>query len=155
VRSHPSESDAVLVKLLPRGAGVPTIARIWATVDRDRAAAAAGGTADELPPDELLGAFATLIPTGDEDAPIVLLEPSTEGILAATLVRHGEGPAGRYVAIEDPLDWDRLGPSAAAAGIALSPPAAGPFGRSRLVTAPSLSGLHVVLVDRRAGTIGR
>jgi hypothetical protein len=155
VTADPTESDAVLAKLLRPGAPAPTIARIWATVDRDRAASAAGGTADELPPDELLGAFATLIPSGDDEAPIVLLEPSTEGILAATLVRHGEGPAGRYVAVEDGGDWDRLGPSAAAAGITLSRAAEGPFGRSRLITEPSRSGLHVVLVDRRAGTIGR
>lgn len=79
----------------------PALAGIgWATVDLERAAAAwpdrrfLPGT-----PEASLGAR-TLV----ESAPppgtlaLVLLEPATEGRLAATLARHGEGPVVLYVA---------------------------------------------------------
>jgi hypothetical protein len=88
----------------------------WATVDADRVAAAwAGAHWAAAARDSLVGARALL---GSAAAPgsasaepgatvaIVLLEPDTEGRLAAALARHGEGPTALYIEL----------PEAAAAG---------------------------------------
>jgi hypothetical protein len=75
----------------------------WATVDLERTIT---GLADvEVHPadDEvLLGARARLV----DVAPVrvVLLEPFTEGRLAAALARRGEGIVALYLASEEPLD---------------------------------------------------
>lgn len=72
----------------------------------------------------------------------VLLEPSTEGPLAATLARHGEGIVARYLVVSaDGVD------AARAAGFALSSTEAGPLGRQRLVFGGSRFGPHLLLVD--------
>ncbi len=65
-----------------------------ATVDLERAGAAFGGLLQELPDDRLLGARVarTAVPG------VLLGEPVSEGRLAATLARVGEGPAALYVA---------------------------------------------------------
>ncbi len=126
----------------------------WATVDRDRQAAAFPSAAEALPDDELLGARAA----ASADPRVVLLEPATEGRLAATLARHGEGPAALYlettaaamVAIRDRLV--RIG----------EPPRAGsgPFGPQLLATTRFAWGPHVLLVtpaltgDGRRGEAG-
>jgi hypothetical protein len=77
----------------------------WATVDLDRAAA-------DLRPadrnaiavdDELLGARGLRFAPGSGEIRLVILEPSTEGRLAASLARRGEGPLVLYVA---PADHD-------------------------------------------------
>jgi hypothetical protein len=154
MRREQADIDGILTRLLA-GERTTTLAAIWATVDRERAAAASGAARDELPGDELLGAFVTLLSPGGDEPPIALLEPSTEGRLAATLARNGEGPAGRYVGVEDGPVFDRLSAAAASAGVALTHVGAGPFGPSRLVVGLSPGGPHLVLVDRRAGTIGR
>lgn len=79
----------------------PVLAGIgWATVDLERAAAAwpdrrfLPGAAEAS-----LGAR-TLVEAAPRSGSValVLLEPSTEGRLAATLARHGEGPVVLYVA---------------------------------------------------------
>ena len=45
------------------------------------------------------------------DGPLLLLEPRTEGRLAAALARHGEGPVAIYLAAADgPWTWAALGP---------------------------------------------
>ena len=153
--SAPDELEGVLAGLLPGVRSATTLARIWATVDRERAAAAVGQVGEERPGDEHLGAFARLIaPDVTGDPPIMLLEPSTEGRLAAWLARNGEGPAGRYVAVDDPAAFESLGSTAGALGIGLSPVRGGPFGRSRLVLGLPIGSPDLVLVDRRAGTIG-
>jgi len=146
------DADA-LALLLPAGARPTTIAVIWATVDLDRAASALGLETSELPGDELLGAFVRLARDPGSTEQIALVEPSTEGVLAATLARFGEGPAGRYVEATGGLD--ALAQRAATGGIALSREATGPFGPSRLVVRASSPGRHLVLVAPRAGTIGR
>ena len=71
----------------------------WATVDAERAAAEQSGI-EFLPtePEEAMGARAWLGRTGAVD--IVLLEPSTEGRLAAALARRGEGLAVLYLAVD-------------------------------------------------------
>jgi hypothetical protein len=80
--------------------GLPTLVAIgWATVDAERTAGEQRRTefvATE--PESALGARAWLGRTGSVD--LVLLEPSTEGRLAAALARRGEGLAVLYLAVE-------------------------------------------------------
>lgn len=109
----------------------------WATVDLDRAAADSGLGADrrtELAPDRVLGARAVLLGEG----PVVLLEPDTEGRVAAALARFGEGPAAIYLATAD-------GALPHGAGPAVS----GPFGRSAALVTGDFRGPHVVACDGR------
>ncbi len=98
----------------------PSVAAIgWATVDLDRAAAElaveAGIEASLVhpaPDDEALGAVARRIDL--VDGPLLILEPRTEGRLAAALARHGEGPVAVYLAApERSRSATRTSPSAA------------------------------------------
>ena len=138
----------------------------WATVDLDRSLAAlaprdgdrwrpstgcpAAGTSDAL-----LGAFARPF-TGRDGAEIVLLEPSTEGRLAAALARHGEGPVALY------LLADAGAPArASAAGFTLTAQGDGPFGpqharprRASVGPVPSSSARRLTRRTPRSGTIG-
>jgi len=133
----------------------------WATVDMDRAAGDIGGTPSDvpepLPPDELLGAFSRRIRIGS-DPPIVLLEPSTEGRLAARLARHGEGPAALYLGAGGDQD---LAQAIRVAGGMTSSPADGPFGSSVLIAGGTAWEPQLVLVTAadaagsQAATIGR
>ncbi len=103
-----------LGRLLPvlrsRGLEVPEDASLlglgWGTVDLDRAAdelateAGLDGTlARPAPDDEALGAMARRLDLAD--GPLLLLEPRTEGRLAASLARYGEGPVAIYLAAAD------------------------------------------------------
>jgi hypothetical protein len=119
----------------------------WGTVDLDRAleAVAAGETARPAPDDELLGAFCRLVERDGAADALVVLEPSTEGLLAATLARHGEGPAVTYLVVDDD-------PAARlrAAGLSLSREAGTPLGRGRLVLGGDRWGPHLVAVRRVA-----
>lgn len=111
------------------GSGVRSLALGWATVDLDRAAAGWPGIAwIAASRDSLVGASALVgelalagspadgtgttaaTPSADARADtmhsamgaaptIVLLEPDTEGRLAAALARHGEGPAAVYITL--------------------------------------------------------
>ena len=128
------------------------LAVIWATVDRDRVLADLDVAAERLVEDPHLGASVTLVQPVDGD-PIAILEPVTEGRLAATLARNGEGPAGEYV--EAPLPLEAIGGAAAAAGLVVSRPADGPFGRSVIVLPGRPGGPFLVLVEPSAGTIRR
>ena len=128
------------------------LAVIWATVDRDRVVADLRLPVEHLADDRSLGASVGLVrPAGQH--PVAILEPLTEGRLAATLARDGEGPAGEY--IEAPVGLDTIGGAATRAGLAVGRPADGPFGRSVLVLGGPVGGPHLVLVERPAGTIGR
>lgn len=130
------------------GAGDTAIAVGWATVETDRAAseltAALGLSADpfELAADSVtLGARCRIghgILTGGRS--LVLLEPSTEGRLAASLARLGEGPAAVW------LDAARLDDP-------LSAPRPGPFGPERLILGGPIHGPHRLLLGIEAGTI--
>jgi hypothetical protein len=128
------------------------LAVIWATVDRERVLAGLDVAAERLAEDPHLGASVSLVRPADGD-PIAILEPVTEGRLAATLARQGEGPAGESV--EAPLPHEAIGRVAAAAGLVIGRPADGPFGRSVLVLPRRPGGPHLVLVEPSAGTIGR
>lgn len=131
----------------------------WATVELDRAEAAFGvtpGSASAAPlatravapatrdvaedaRDELLGAVARVIRTPD-GREIALLEPFTEGRLAAALARHGEGVVALYL-IADPGASARV----RATGIVLSSAGLGPFGTQRLVIGGPRWGPFIVL----------
>lgn len=139
---------------------IELLAEIWATVDLERALAdlrtrPIGGRAEHLaaadpatPVEEpLLGARVLLL-TSDDGRPIAVAEPSTEGRLAATLARHGEGHVGTY--LEAPVNLDIVAARAAAANVPLSRPAFGPFGKSVLVLPGKGSSRHVILVERPA-----
>jgi hypothetical protein len=98
----------------PTAAGARFLALGWATVDLDRVAAAwAGVRWAAAPRDSLVGARALLggpdttgrdatgagiVPQG-LTVTTLLLEPDTEGRLAAALARHGEGPAVLYIGL--------------------------------------------------------
>jgi hypothetical protein len=120
----------------------------WATVELDRAAselAAALGTsaADFLPAadSELLGARCRVAGGAlPGRLSLAILEPATEGRLAATLARVGEGPAAVWLAAEDEIV---AGTSAAHEG---------PFGPERIVLGGPIHGPHRLLVG--PGTIG-
>jgi hypothetical protein len=128
------------------------LAVIWATVDRDRLVGDLRLPVEPLADDPSLGASVGLVrPAGDHQ--LAILEPLTEGRLAATLARHGEGPAGEYV--EAPVGFDALSAAATRAGLVLGRPADGPFGRSVIVLGGPVDGPHLVLVEHPAGTIER
>jgi hypothetical protein len=124
------------------------LAVIWATVDLDRTLAGRDIAPNAVHlEDTLLGARVVVIPAEPGQPPLAIAEPSTEGRLAATLARHGEGPAGRYVAVPDGIRIARA--RAAEAGIAVSRVEDGPFGSSMLVLTGPVSGPHLILCDPR------
>jgi hypothetical protein len=101
---------------------------------------------DAGPADPLLGAHARVFEAGGlpGDA-VVLLEPSREGRVAASLVRDGEGPAALYLRPAAGIrPW--LG-DARARGVAVSRRRIGPLGSSLLVASGPASGPHLVIVD--------
>lgn len=79
--------------------GAPVTAILWATVELDRAERELGAilgaplAARPAPRDDALGAAVRVArPFGQAPEPVLLLvEPDTEGRLAALLARHGEG----------------------------------------------------------------
>lgn len=116
----------------------------WATVDLDRAAAElapllrVGAVFVDAEDCLLLGARCRIGPAalGPGTAPfIVLLEPSTEARLAATLARHGEGWCATWMLERGDADTT-------------STSRAGPFGPERLVLGDPASGPHRLLVER-------
>jgi hypothetical protein len=161
---EPFEDGAADVKVRP---GVPpfTLAGVaWATVELDRAEAdldvwlapVAEPAMADGPAVEVLGATDPHLGarTRVRAAPglpgevLVLSEPATEGRLAASLARDGEGPCALYLAPREGLDaWIR---AARARGVTLAGPAAGPFGRSVLLAGGAAAGPHVILVDATA-----
>jgi hypothetical protein len=134
-----------------------TIAEISSTVDLERRVAdfrtlrttAGPSVVDALDAveDPLLGAR-VLVLTNDDGQSVALAEPSTEGRLAAALARHGEAHVGTY--LEAPFGLDVVRARAAAANVPLSRVATGPFGRSVLVLPGTLTGQHLILVERPA-----
>ncbi len=152
--TDPGLSDLVArATAILEGAPLPSgprrlVAIGWATVDAGRAArefALHLGQMKEAgfsyaPPDLLLGATCLLGRLMDPSAPsIVLLEPSTEGRLAAFLARNGEGVAVVYVASAE-------GPFGSESGTDRSRPGEGPFGPERLVLGGPRLGPSVALV---------
>lgn len=124
----------------------------WATVDHERAAAefatATGFAA--APAAAFLGARCLvareLLPDG---VALALLEPDTEGRLAATLARNGEGPAALWLSVPD---LDAAATAMHIAGVATSASRPGPFGPERLVLGGATAGPHRLIVQP-TGTI--
>ena len=95
----------------------------WATVELDRAARELAGALGSQPSSfgptagsEALGAYAWSAPGAlDGDAAVILLEPSTEGRLAAHLARHGEHwPNQQFGEVQRALETvDKFGKSPA------------------------------------------
>jgi hypothetical protein len=146
------------------GAGGPDVAVVlaavaWATVDLDRAEAeldpwlAPRDAGDAVPAapvvaDPHLGARTRLRGGGGLPAGILVLsEPSTEGRLAASLARDGEGPCALYLAVAEGVDaWRR---TARGRGTRTSIVQDGPLGPSALVLGGGVAGPHVIVVDPR------
>lgn len=122
----------------------------WATVELDRAeieVAIALAELQELrdprvedaPDERLLGGRGRLLRYAD-GRDMLLLEPSTEGRLAAALARYGEGSVALYLLV------DAGAPERARrAGFRLSSEGRGPFGPERLVIAGPRWGPFLVL----------
>jgi hypothetical protein len=142
----------------------PKLAAVgWSTVDIERAAAELvpilgsepRATWRPLPRDSLLGATARALARGDDrergdtepdsgpDTTLVLLEPDTEGPLAASLARHGEGLAVIWLRTTDRRTADANPGSRAGSG---------PFGPAALLPGPRW-GPHAIVLGPRA-TIG-
>ena len=134
VRGDAAERDPWLLELPVVGVG-------WATVELDRAARELEGLATfaPAPRDSTLGATARRSPLGARPRPaVVLLEPDTEGLLAAALARFGEGVRAIYLGPLDRADVDdtpNLGPSRP-----------GPLGPARLVLGRQKWGPHALVL---------
>ena len=129
----------------------------WATVDLERAvadvAAAFGLVPEAFVPagsTSALGARCLVHADGlGAGLALVLLEPETEGRLAATLARHDEGPAVVWFAVTDPAI---VGETLRASGVQLGDEAPGPFGPERILGGAFTAVPHRLIV-RAPGTI--
>ncbi|MES2210984.1 MAG: hypothetical protein V4515_12510 [Chloroflexota bacterium] len=125
----------------------------WATIDLDRAQTALSSTLGRPlsvseAADDLLGASARHLRLADGQE-VVLLEPSTEGRLAAALARHGEGIQVLYLLVG--ADGLRL---ARDAGFALTDRRPGPFGSERLILGGPRWGPFLILAGRDSSARG-
>ena len=157
-------TEAVSPARLPVGAR-RLVAVGWATVETDRAI---GELADALgiaatsfraaPPSTALGASCLVLdmPLPGLDVALAVLEPATEGRLAAALARWDEGPLVAWYAAAE-TEPGAGGAAGAAAGDTAGAPGVagplGPFGRERVVGRDPLTGPHRLLVVGEAGTI--
>jgi hypothetical protein len=127
----------------------------WATVELERASASlaealtGAGPFVAAPSTEALGGRCLVGSSGLAAGPsLVILEPSTEGRLAATLARFGEGPVAAW--------FDAPSGDAAVDGSGLVGRwTAGPFGLEALVAGRPVHGPHLLLLPASAGTIRR
>jgi hypothetical protein len=113
----------------------------WATVELERAALVVGpalgvdsNAYKDTNVDAWLGARARLA-RGDDGVAMALLEPTTEGRLAAALARWGEGPIAIYLGVPGP---------------AIGATRPGPFGASSIVHAARPWGPFVFAVAAAA-----
>ena len=128
----------------------PPLALGWATVDSERVAADLAAELDTVPAAFLPAADSVhlgarchvaygVLPGG---MPLAIIEPRTEGRLAAFLARHGEGPAAT---------WSQTAEAAhGRQGASLRP---GPFGFERLVPGGPPHGPFSLLIEGEPGTI--
>jgi hypothetical protein len=146
----------------PPSVGARTVALGWATVELDRASTELGRelgiTPDRFvvaPDTRILGACCrvatAVLPDGSS---LAILEPATEGRLAATLARFGEGPVAIWLAATSGRAADAEGRSPDAPGVTIATSAErdGPFGVERLVLGGPSHGPHRLLVGS-PGTI--
>ena len=125
--------------------GATLVAIGWATVEIERAemqleaAIGDGGSWAEAPRDALLGARAAVYRSIAAASPLlVALEADTEGRLAASLARHGEGVAAAYVTVR---------PGTALAAGAFGIPAGGPLGRGRRLARGGIGEPSIIVLD--------
>lgn len=157
---HGAEAIATELAIVERFSAGARRVTGWATVELDRAAqevAAGLGSGDpmcrDLPDDPLLGARCRLLSFGQGDRELLLLEPATEGRIAASLARYGEGPVVLYVVLAE-QQFSELVRAAGPAGLVVLGEAPGPFGRQRLVAGGSPWGAHLcVALGAGAATI--
>jgi hypothetical protein len=147
--------EAALAAGTAAGTGAETgdraraIAVGWATVDAERAVATLSIDLHVLPaaflpaPDsEALGARCLVARSVLQGGgALVVLEAATEGLLAAALARHDEGPRVVWIAADD------------AAEVSAARPSPGPFGPERLLPGTATEGLRRLLVSFPPGTI--
>jgi len=171
---HPRPAGRLMLEPVPNGEegpdpalpGAPDpvvlVGLGWCTVDLDRAEhdlemwlgpppappVAGDPAASDTPVDEHLGAVARLREgIGLPGAWTVLLEPSTEGRVAASLARDGEGPCALYLRPAAGLDpWIE---AARERGVTVSARRDGPFG-DQVLLASGPSGPHVVVTEGRS-----
>jgi hypothetical protein len=121
----------------------------WATVELDRAARELAADLGLAPGDFVSAADSPALGARCRVAAeahlggvaLAILEPTTEGRLAAMLARFGEGPAAVWFAADD---------TAATEGLGSTP---GPFGPERPVADGGPSGPRWFLIGSGAGTI--
>jgi hypothetical protein len=134
-------SDAFRTLAIEPSQGSSVLAVGWATVELDRAARELGSAFGlafvDVPGSVHLGCACRRSVATVDGVHVVLLEPTTEGRLAVTLARHGEGLAAA---------WLREPPERTP-GRASSAARPGPFGIERLVLGGSPSGPHHLLVQ--------
>lgn len=108
----------------------------WATVELDRAARELGAALDvtfiDAPGSEHLGCACRRSSETIDGVHVLLLEPTTEGRLAATLARRDEGWAAAWLADDERAPGHH--------GAARSPSRPGPLGPERLVLGGAISG---------------
>ncbi len=146
-----------LVGRMPRRSGMPQSGRIngsaagrssasaGRTVELERASVELAGVCTDwidAPRDALLGA--KVLRCGD-GGKVLLLEPDTEGRLAASLARFGEGVVAIY--LDAGADGDGEA-DLASAPPRLSRPEPGPLGPARLLLGSPLWGPNILVLDR-------
>ena len=150
-------AEAIRARAAERHAGLEgaDLAGIgWATVELERAVREVGAALGLDPGawvpaarDDVLGAraWSALLPV-EAGPTIVLLEPDTEGRLAATLVRFAEGVAAVYLRGQG-AGGSASGPGLAATDIGASTVAQGALGPARLVPGAPAWGPHALLLE--------
>jgi hypothetical protein len=144
-----ADGPAALPAADPHPNGVVDLLAIgWATVDRERFLEGLGpGPVERLARDPHLGAFVVRHSLARPQA--LVLEPDTEGRLAASLARSGEGPAAIYVTTQGGLDAFVADTRRRSAPVSSVRP--GPFGPSVVLLDGPLWGPHVLVVGRPSG----
>jgi hypothetical protein len=126
----------------------------WATVDTDRTerdliagfGSSAPVTSLDLPDDTQLGARCRLMASSPGLLEVLLLEPVTEGRIAASLARFGEGVVAVYVAVPA-ARFHAVLRDLRSAGLVLSGEGHGPFGRQHLITGGPPWGAHLCVAQ--------
>ncbi len=123
----------------------------WATVELDRAAhelahlLRAGTGFSDAPRSDALGARCQVgLAAGASRLAIILLEPDTEGPLAGTLARFGEGWAATWARSRAPAEAATADLTTTGARIVARP---GPIGPERLLPGEGAAGDHRLAVD--------